>query len=108
MTEGGSSNAWIITSDGVLVTRPAEHGILRGVTRTTLFDLSQREGLTVEERQFTVDEAKAAREAFVTSATTILTPVVQIDDTKVGNGKPGDIVMRLRQRFHDIAERRSF
>ncbi|MFC5068475.1 D-amino-acid transaminase [Flaviflagellibacter deserti] len=106
VTEGGSSNAWIIVGDA-LVTRHAEHGILRGVTRTTLLDLIAIEGLRFEERQFTIDEAKTAREAFVTSATTILTPVVQIDDTPVGDGKPGDIVLRLRQRFHDIAEWRS-
>jgi D-alanine transaminase len=106
ITEGGSSNAWIVDGDA-LVTRHAESGILRGVTRTTLLDLIAEEGLRFEERQFTVDEAKAAREAFVTSATTILTPVVQIDDTPVGDGKPGDIVLRLRRRFHDIAEWRS-
>jgi D-alanine transaminase len=107
VTEGGSSNAWIVTTDDCLITRPAESGILRGITRTTLIDLAAEEGLTVEERPFTVDEAKAAREAFVTSATNIVMPVVRIDDVPVGDGKPGALVPRLRARFHDIAEWRS-
>jgi D-alanine transaminase len=107
VTEGGSSNAWIVTADDRLVTRPAESGILRGITRTTLIDLAAEEGLTVEERPFRVDEAKVAREAFVTSATNIVMPVVQIDGTPVGDGKPGQLVPRLRARFHDIAEWRT-
>ncbi|RWX58731.1 D-amino-acid transaminase, partial [Mesorhizobium sp. M2A.F.Ca.ET.039.01.1.1] len=69
--EGGSSNAWIVTRDGILVTRPAEHGILRGITRTTLFDVAAKLGLKIEERGFSVTEAKAAKEAFISSATTI-------------------------------------
>ena len=68
--EGAATNAWIVTRDGRLVTRPAEHGILRGVTRATIFDLAAKLGLEIEERGFTVDEAKAAREAFITAATT--------------------------------------
>jgi D-alanine transaminase len=103
ITEGGSSNAWIITEDGRLVTRPAERGILRGITRTTLIDLAREEGLTVEERPFTVDEARAAREAFITSATNIVMPVVQIDGQKVGSGEPGPQALKLRERFHDVA-----
>jgi D-alanine transaminase len=106
ITEGGSSNAWIITGDDRLVTRPAEHGILRGITRTTLIDLAAEEGLVVEERPFTPDEVKAAREAFVTSATNILMPVVQIDGHPIGDGRPGPQVTRLRARFHDIAASR--
>src|SRR5690606_38815936 len=65
VTEGASTTAWIVTRDGVLVTRPAEHGILRGITRTTLFDVAATLGLTIEERGFTVAEAKAAREVFI-------------------------------------------
>jgi D-alanine transaminase len=107
ITEGGSSNAWIITEDGRLVTRSAESGILRGITRTTLIDLAAEEGLTVEERPFTLDEARQAREAFVTSATNIVMPVVMIDGEKIGNGQPGEQALRLRARFHDIAEWRT-
>jgi D-alanine transaminase len=103
--EGGSSNAWIITRDGVLVTRPADHGILRGITRTTLFEVAAKLGLTIEERGFSVAEAKAAREAFVSSATTIALPIVAIDGVPVANGHPGSITLSLRQAFFDVAEK---
>lgn len=103
--EGGSSNAWIVTADGVMVTRPAEHGILRGITRTTMFDVARQLGLTIEERHFTVAEAKAAREAFISSATTIAMPVVAIDGAPVANGHPGSVVQSLRAAFFDIAEK---
>ena len=104
--EGGSSNAWIVTRDGTLVTRPAEHGILRGITRTTLFDVAHKLGLRIEEREFSVAEAKAAREAFISSATTIAMPVVEIDGSPVANGHPGSVVLSLRQAFFDVAEKR--
>jgi D-alanine transaminase len=104
--EGGSSNAWIVTRDGVLVTRPAEHGILRGITRTTLFEVAAKLGLRVEERSFSVAEAKAAREAFISSATTLAMPVVAIDGDPVANGHPGSIVLSLRGAFFEVAEKR--
>jgi D-alanine transaminase len=104
--EGGSSNAWIVTKDGVLVTRPAEFGILRGITRTTLFEVAAKLGLKVEEREFSVAEAKAAREAFISSATTIALPVVAIDGTPIANGHPGSVVLSLREAFFDVAEKR--
>lgn len=103
--EGGSSNAWIVTRDGVLVTRPAEHGILRGITRTTLFEVAEKLGLTIEERGFSIAEAKAAREAFISSATTIAMPVVEIDGAPIANGHPGSMTLSLRQAFFDIAEK---
>jgi D-alanine transaminase len=103
--EGGSSNAWIVTKDGFLVTRPAEHGILRGITRTTLFDVAAKLGLKIEERGFTVAEAKAAREAFISSATTIALPVVAIDGQPIANGHPGSVTLSLRQAFFDVAEK---
>ena len=103
--EGGSSNAWIVTRDGVLVTRPAEHGILRGITRTTMFEVAAKLGLTIEERGFSVAEAKAAREAFISSATTIAMPVVAIDGATVANGHPGSVTLSLRQAFFDVAEK---
>ncbi|MFE0014714.1 D-amino-acid transaminase [Mesorhizobium sp. NPDC059054] len=103
--EGGSSNAWIVTKDGVLVTRPAEHGILRGITRTTIFDVAAKLDLKIEERSFSVAEAKAAREAFISSATTIAMPVVAIDGQTVANGHPGSVTLSLRQAFFDVAEK---
>ena len=103
--EGGSSNAWIVTKDGRLVTRPAEHGILRGITRTTLFEVAAKLGLVVEERGFTVAEAKDAREAFISSATTIAMPVVEIDGHTIANGHPGSVVLSLREAFFDVAEK---
>jgi D-alanine transaminase len=103
--EGGSSNAWIVTRDGALVTRPADHGILRGITRTTLFDVAKKHGLKIEERGFSVEEAKAAREAFISSATTIAMPVVEIDGATIANGQPGSITLSLREAFFDVAEK---
>lgn len=107
VTEGGSSNAWIVTESGVIVTRPADSGILRGITRTTVIDAAEKLQLRLEERAFTVEEAKAAREAFNTSATTLVTPVVVIDGVKIGDGKPGPLALMLRRRFHEFAERAS-
>jgi D-alanine transaminase len=104
VTEGGSSNAWIVTRDGKLVTRPAEHGILRGITRTVLLDLVAAQDLAFEERGFSVEEAYAAREAFVTSASQIVMPVVSIDGRPVGNGAPGLVATALRRDFHRFAE----
>ena len=102
--EGGSSNAWIVTRNDELVTPPANRTILRGVTRTTLIDLIEAEGLKLVERAFTIEEAQGAREAFITSATNLLMPVVRIDDRSIGNGQPGEITQRLRGAFHQMAE----
>jgi D-alanine transaminase len=104
VTEGASSNAWIVDRDGRLITRQIDNAILRGVTRTTLIDLIEREGLKLVERAFTVAEAKAAREAFVTSATNIVMPVVSIDGQPIGNGAPGLLTAKLRADFHAVAE----
>jgi D-alanine transaminase len=105
VTEGASTTAWIVTRDGVLVTRPNGPDILPGVTRMTVTDLAKREGISIEERKFTVDEAKSAREAFMTAASTIVMPIVMIDDTPVANGVPGSIAARLRAAFHEVAEK---
>ena len=104
VTEGGSSNAWIVDKDGRLITRQVDNDILRGVTRTTLIELLKREKIELIERPFTVTEAKASREAFLTSATNILMPVVRIDDQPIGNGAPGLLTLRLRSEFHTAAE----
>lgn len=105
VTEGASSNAWIIDSQGKLITRDVSNALLKGITRTTLIDLIRREGLELVERPFTIAEAKAAREAFNTSATSIVMPVVRIDDTPIGNGAPGIVSSRLRAEFHTVAEK---
>ena len=104
VTEGASTNAWIVTRDGKLVTRPADHGILRGVTRTVVIEVADSQGLALEERPFTREEAYAAREAFVTSASQIVMPVVRIDGRPVGNGAPGLTATALRRDFHKYAE----
>jgi D-alanine transaminase len=104
ITEGSSSNAWIVTTDKTLVTRPAEHGILRGVTRTVIFDVVNKLGLKIEERPFTVIEALKAKEAFLTAATQIVMPVVKIDGKSIGDGKPGPVARELRAKFHEVAE----
>jgi D-alanine transaminase len=104
VTEGGSTNAWIVTMDGVLVTHPADTGILRGITRTVVLEVASRQGLRVEERAFSVEEAYAAREAFITAASTIVMPVVRIDGRPIGNGHPGSIARDLRAAFHEVAE----
>jgi D-alanine transaminase len=104
VTEGSSSNAWIVTRGGKVVTRPADNGILRGITRTVLIDVIRAQGLEFEERPFTVEEAYGAREAFLTSASQIVMPVVRIDDRPVGNGAPGSVATALRAEFHRHAE----
>ena len=104
VTEGAATTAWIVTKDGILVTRPDGTGILPGITRKTLMDVAATESLTVEERTFTVEEAQNAREAFMTAASTIVMPIVRIDGIPVANGAPGSIASGLRAKFHEIAE----
>ena len=104
VTEGASCNAWIVTGAGNLVTRPAEFGILRGITREVAMDAARAKGLHFEERPFTVEEAKSAREAFQTSASGLVMPVVRIDGHVIGSGRPGDISLELRKIYHNMAE----
>lgn len=104
VTEGASSNAWIVNRDGQVVTRPADHGILRGITRTVLLEVIRAQGLELQERPFTVEEAYAAREAFITGASQTVMPVVRIDGRPVGNGAPGLVAAALRREFHAHAE----
>ena len=104
VTEGSSSNAWIVTRDGKLVTRQADQAILKGITRTVVLDVMKAQGLELEERAFTVGEAQEAREAFITSASQIVVPVVRIDGRPIGNGAPGLIAGALRRDFHRHAE----
>jgi D-alanine transaminase len=104
VTEGSSTNAWIVTATGSLVTRPADNGILRGIARSVLVDHVGREGLRLEERRFSVSEALNASEAFLTSATAIVTPIVKIDGKKIGSGRSGPVATALRTAFRQVAE----
>lgn len=99
VTEGASTNAWIVDADGVLRTRDTNANILRGVTRKTLITIAQEAGIEVSQRPFTVEEAKAAKEAFITAASAFVMPVVGIDEAIVGNGRPGPISERLRALY---------
>jgi D-alanine transaminase len=103
VTEGTSSNAWIVTPDGELVTRQADNAILNGCTRLAIIDIAGRHGLRLVERPFSLAEAKAAREAFVSSTTSLVTPVVQIDDAVIANGHPGTVSRALRQSYIEHA-----
>jgi D-alanine transaminase len=103
ITEGASSSAFIITSSGKIVTRPNSHAILPGCTRLAVLKAAAELGLQVEERLFTVDEAYAAREAFLTSASSLVTPVVEIDGHHIGDGRPGPITLRLQQIYLELA-----
>ena len=104
VTEGAATTAWIVTPDGTLVTRPDGTGILPGITRRTAARVAEREGYRIQERKFTVEEAHAAREAFMTAASTVVMPVVMIDDRTVANGRPGSVATSLRAAFHEVAE----
>ena len=98
VTEGTSNNAYII-KDNVLITRHLGNEILHGITRKAVLEFARVAQITVEERSFTMEEAKAADEAFITSATTFVMPVVQIDDTPIGSGQPGLLTKRLREIY---------
>jgi D-alanine transaminase len=96
VTEGTLSNAWIVSADGELVTRNAnENAILNGITRQAVLELAQKANLRVVERPFSVEEALAAREAFLTSTTSFVKPVIRIDGKPVGDGKPGSVTRQL-------------
>ena len=101
VTEGSSTNAWIVTGDDTVVTRDAGHAILNGITRVSLIKQIEANGYTFEQRPFTVAEAKAAREAFLTSSTNYIMPVTRIDDTAVGDGRPGPLFAKLRAHYMD-------
>ena len=107
VTEGTSTNAWIVTKDRKIVTRPLGHEILPGVTRRALLELLQATDFTLEERSFALSEAMDAAEAFLTSSSVFLLPITRIDGKKVGSGKPGDLSKKLRQLYLDHAERQA-
>ena len=104
VTEGGSSNAWIVDADGILRTRDTNANILRGVTRLSLLEVAREAGFKVEERPFTPAEAIAAKEAFITGAGTLVLPVVMVDGKQVGDGAPGPVATRLRRLYIERAK----
>ena len=104
VTEGTSSNAWIVTADGTLVTRPTGTDILRGITRQAIIGLAEEMDLAFEERKFTREEALEAREAFLSSSSHFVTPVTDIDDTVIANGKPGTLSTALHDRYAEFMD----
>ena len=105
VTEGSSSNMWIIDDDGALITHPKNNDILGGITRETAIRCAEELQIKVIERAFTVDEVINAREAFLTSATTLVTPIVKINAEKIADGAPGDLTLRLRDAYIALNER---
>jgi D-alanine transaminase len=103
VTEGGSSTVFIVTEGGGIVTRPNSHAILPGITRQTVLRLARERSLTIEERLFTLDEVFAAQECFVTSATSFVKPVIEVDGRRIGGGQPGPVVRRLRDLYVEAA-----
>ena len=105
VSEGTSTNAWIVTPNATVVTRQADSAILDGVTRLAVLDIIRREGYNFVERPFSVVEAKSAREAFLTSTVVGLLPVVKIDGVAIGNGQPGLLSRKLRECYltHEAA-----
>jgi len=103
ITEGGSSNAYIVDSDDVILTHPLDNTILPGITRSSVIDLAIKEGFRVEQRAFSTDEVRQASEAFISSASNLVMAVVKFDDHLIGNGKPGPVTTRLRQLYIDAA-----
>jgi D-alanine transaminase len=97
--EGSSTNAWIVTKQGVLVTHPAGPEILNGITRLGVLEAAKKQGLKIEERPFTVEEATQAKEAFISSTTSHVLPVVSIDGQPVGNGHPGETTLALLKGY---------
>ena len=103
VTEGTSNNAYIVTRDGAIVTRQLGTEILHGITRAAVLNLAAEAQMRVEERPFTIDEAQGAAEAFITSASTFVCPVVAIDGRPVGEGRPGPVARRLREIYIEHA-----
>jgi D-alanine transaminase len=105
VTEGAASNAWIVDAQGALRTRTIQANILRGVTRDSIVALAAETGLTVDETPFSPDEARSAREAFITGAGSLVLPVVEIDGRSIGEGVPGPVAKRLREFYIEKARR---
>ncbi|MEQ8265650.1 MAG: D-amino-acid transaminase [Parvibaculum sp.] len=104
VTEGSSTNAWIVDGEGRVITRPAGPDILNGVTRRVLIEAARLEGIELIERAFTPEEARNAREAFLSASSAIIIPVVRIDGRPVGNAAPGSVTLRLREAYGRVSE----
>jgi D-alanine transaminase len=104
VTEGSSTNAWIVDQDGKVITRPTSNEILAGITRASLIRELENKDIEVELRSFTVDELQNAREVFLTSSTSYVLPVVKVDEHVIGNGNPGSISITLREIYRDFME----
>lgn len=104
VNEGSSNNAFIVTEDGKIITRHLGNEILHGITRKAVMELAKRENLEIEERPFTPEEAYDAREAFSTSASAFVMPVIKIDDHTLGNGVPGPVTDKLRKLYIEMAK----
>ena len=107
VTEGSSNNAFIITADGVIVTRQLSNSILHGITRRVVLEIAEAENMTVEQRPFSIEEAQGAAEAFSTSASSFVMPVVSIDGKTISQGVPGPITRKLRERYIALAREAS-
>lgn len=105
VTEGTSNNAYIVTKDGTIVTRNLSNAILHGITRAAVLQMAAEAQMKIEERPFTIEEAKNAAEAFVTAASTFVCPVVEIDGATIGSGTPGRIAQRLREIYIDQSQK---
>ncbi|MGI4818445.1 MULTISPECIES: D-amino-acid transaminase [unclassified Brevundimonas] len=105
VTEGSSTNAWIVDEHGKLRTRDTQANILRGITRAAILKLVKEEGIELDERAFSVEEAKRAKEVFVTAASSFVMPITSLDGEKIGDGKPGPVATRLRQVYLEQARR---
>ncbi|MBO0334956.1 D-amino-acid transaminase [Sneathiella sp. CAU 1612] len=99
VTEGSSTNAWIVSKEGKIVTRPTSNSILAGITRASLIRELEKNGIELELRSFSVEELLSAREVFITSSTSYVLPVVKVDDQVIGNGHPGLISLKLRKIY---------
>ena len=107
ITEGTSSNAWIVTGGGEIITRHLDNAILAGVTRRAVFEIADREKLIIVERAFSLAEAKAAKEAFFTSTTALVKPAVRIDEAIINDGKPGPFTVKLLNYYYDYLDQSS-
>ncbi len=107
VTEGASSNAWIVDADGLLRTRDTNANILRGVTRSTLLDVIRESGVPFSEKPFTIAEAQKAKEAFISGAGSLITPIIQVDGVKLGDGNPGEVASRLRRLYIERAREKA-
>ncbi|MBL0373329.1 D-amino-acid transaminase [Rhizobium sp. KVB221] len=107
VTEGASSTAFIVNDQGTIITRPNSHAVLPGCTRRALRKIAEDEGVKIEERTFTIEEAYTAKEAFLTSASSLVTPIIKIAERTIAEGTPGPITRRLQAIYLDLARTQS-